>query len=115
MSADAPAPEAPPVTLGDANPWNGLRYGARSVPDCFALFPCEVSPDGVEARPAYLRAMFETLGAACVETAAQRLDHYLPLARVASAKTLAAKRAAYSASLAAARLGRDGSPMEAAA
>lgn len=96
--------DGPPVLLGDENPWNRLRYGERVPPadatEGIALFPSDLTPDGVEERPVWVLSVFEGFDAAVVRTKAGGLDHYLSLARVASATTLARKREAYAASLA---------------
>jgi hypothetical protein len=99
--------EVPLVLLhGAANPWNAIPCTPRApkgAEDGFALFPSDEAADGVEARPAWVLQVFEGFGpgggSACVRTKAAGMEHYLPLARVASAKTLEKKREAFAASL----------------
>jgi hypothetical protein len=112
MADTVEAQEAPVVVIGDANPWNHLRYGSPAVPEGalegFALFPSSASADGVDARPVVVVAKFDALGAACVRERTGKTEHYLPLSRVCSETTLARKRAAYVEMLEAkARMRRD--------
>ena len=108
----AEAPEAPAVVIGEANPWNHLRYGTPAVPvgavEGFALFPSSASADGVDARPVVVVAMLDAMDAAIVRERTGKTEHYLPLSRVCSPTTLAKKRAAYAEMLEAkARMRRD--------
>ncbi len=95
--------DAPRVLLGDENPWNRLRYGSATAPEGstegFALFPSDACADGVAAMPVFVVAIFEAMGAALCREKTRVRDHYLPLSRVCSERTLGTKRAAYAEKL----------------
>lgn len=115
----AEADTPPPVTLGDENPWNHVRYGERRPAPTYALalFPGDAAQP-VHCRRVMVLESWEGVAFACVEVDAYGIpekrdtaNHVLPEARVvlfcevgkkrvAPGAELAAKRAAYAATLA---------------
>lgn len=102
--------DCPPVSLGNANPWNGRRYTTdkRPLERANALFPDPAAPGGVSVRAVVINELWESVSAAdvteCDSDGRPHLPtharHIVPLSRLTSPETHARKLAAYSAKLA---------------